>query len=140
MFPIIRSEQTDPSVKKDEERVLFNPYFDTDLDKMPQSRQLFYQYCDIRVPKIQEMLDRIPTPMSGAICNEKTGWLPSGFDDQCRDILTEIIKEKFQAYLLKKGHDEEEDDLDDDEEDDELSDDEDDDIDEAKDETMELDI
>lgn len=52
-----------------------------------------YQYCDVHVPKIQEMLDKIPTPLSGAICNEKTGWLPPNFDDNCREILTEMINE-----------------------------------------------
>lgn len=50
------------------------------------------QYCDIRVPQIQEMLDKIPTPLSGATCNEKSGWLPTSFDDQCREILTDIVK------------------------------------------------
>lgn len=34
----------------------------------------------------------IPTPLSGATCNEKSGWLPTGFDDQCREILLEIVK------------------------------------------------
>lgn len=45
------------------------------------------------MPKIQEMLDKIPTPLSGATCNEKSGWLPANFDDQCREILSAIIKE-----------------------------------------------
>lgn len=51
------------------------------------------QYCDIRVPKIQEMLDKIPTPLSGATCSEKSGWLPTNFDDQCREIISDIIRE-----------------------------------------------
>ena len=37
------------------------------------------------------MLDKLPTPLSGAICNEKTGWLPPNFDDNCRVILSETI-------------------------------------------------
>lgn len=45
------------------------------------------------MPKIQEMLDKIPTPISGATCNEKTGWLPPNFDDNCREILTDTINE-----------------------------------------------
>lgn len=56
----------------------------------------FNQYCDVHVPKIQEMLDKIPTPLSGAICNEKTGWLPPNFDDNCREILTETINELLE--------------------------------------------
>lgn len=57
----------------------------------------FPQYCDVHVPKIQEMLDKIPTPLSGAICNEKTGWLPPNFDDNCREILTETINELLES-------------------------------------------
>lgn len=37
------------------------------------------------------MLDKIPTPSSGAVCNEKTGWLPPNFDDNCREILNETV-------------------------------------------------
>lgn len=37
------------------------------------------------------MLDKIPTPLSGAICNEKTGWLPPNFDDNAREILSHTI-------------------------------------------------
>lgn len=51
----------------------------------------------MHVPKIQEMLDKIPTPLSGAICNEKTGWLPPNFDDNCREILTETINELLET-------------------------------------------
>lgn len=42
------------------------------------------------------MLDKIPTPLSGAICNEKTGWLPPNFDDNCREILSETINELLE--------------------------------------------
>lgn len=42
------------------------------------------------------MLDKIPTPLSGATCNEKTGWLPPNFDDNCREILTETIDELLE--------------------------------------------
>lgn len=49
------------------------------------------KYCDVHIPQIQEMLDKIPTPLSGAICNEKTGWLPPNFDDNAREILSHTI-------------------------------------------------
>lgn len=39
------------------------------------------------------MLDKIPTPLSGAICSEKTGWLPPNFDDNAREILSHTIME-----------------------------------------------
>lgn len=44
------------------------------------------------------MLDKIPTPASGATCNEKSGWLPLGFDDLCRDIMSGIIKDHVSKY------------------------------------------
>lgn len=66
---------------------------------------VFYvQYCDVHVPKIQEMLDKIPSPLSGATCNEKTGWLPPNFDDTAREILSETILKQMSA----EGNDEEE--------------------------------
>ena len=61
------------------------------------------QYCDLRVPKIQEMLDKIPTPLTGATCNEKSGWLPAGFDDQCREIINNLVQEQ----LIRKGEESE---------------------------------
>lgn len=67
------------------------PFFDHDT--MPKTRScIIYQYCDIRVPRIQEMLDKIPTPLSGAVCSEKSGWLPATFDEQCRTIMVDIVK------------------------------------------------
>lgn len=59
-------------------------------------KSFIFKYCDVHVPKIQEMLDKIPTPLSGATCNEKTGWLPPNFDDNCREILTETIDELLE--------------------------------------------
>lgn len=46
------------------------------------------------------MLDKVPSPISGSICNEKTGWLPLGFDDQCREILNIIVRENIS---VKRG-------------------------------------
>lgn len=86
---------TDRELTKKQE-IIYSPYFE--IGSLPQSRQCIYQYCDIRVPKIQEMLDKIPTPASGATCNEKSGWLPLGFDDLCRDIMSVIIKDHVSNY------------------------------------------
>lgn len=66
------------------------------------------QYCDVHIPKIQEMLDKIPTPSSGAVCNERTGWLPPNFDDNCREILNETV-----SALIRTSEDEDDDDLED---------------------------
>lgn len=70
-------------------------------DTIPSFRALHYQFIDIQVPKIQEMLHKIPSTFSGASCNEKRGWLPAGFMEQCRDILTSIA----HANMLKHCND-----------------------------------
>ncbi|OAD55297.1 General transcription factor 3C polypeptide 5 [Eufriesea mexicana] len=65
---------------------------------VPPSRQMFYQYCDVLVDEIQEMLAKLPDPLPGTRCHEKRGWLPSGFDVQCR----EIINKQVRAVLRKQ--------------------------------------
>ncbi|KAK2577020.1 hypothetical protein KPH14_011980 [Odynerus spinipes] len=65
---------------------------------VPPSRQMFYQYCDILVDEVQQMLAKLPDPMPGVRCHEKRGWLPGGFDVQCR----EIINKQVRAVLRKK--------------------------------------
>ncbi|XP_034945411.1 general transcription factor 3C polypeptide 5 [Chelonus insularis] len=64
---------------------------------IPPSRQMFYQYCDVHVEEIQEMLAKLPDPI-GIKCHEKRGWLPSGFSDHCR----EIINKQVRLVLRKK--------------------------------------
>lgn len=81
--------------------MLEDPIFD--LNTIPSFRVKFYQIVDIHVPKIQEMLDKIPTLLSGAVCNEKRGWLPPGFVDQCRTILCEIASMNMKHEMLKKS-------------------------------------
>ncbi|XP_011698841.1 PREDICTED: general transcription factor 3C polypeptide 5 isoform X2 [Wasmannia auropunctata] len=65
---------------------------------VPPSRQMFYQYCDVLVGEIQEMLAKLPDPLPGIRCHEKRGWLPSGFDVQCREILNKQVR----AVLRKR--------------------------------------
>ncbi|XP_063985821.1 general transcription factor 3C polypeptide 5 [Diachasmimorpha longicaudata] len=65
---------------------------------IPPSRQMFYQYCDVLSEEIQGMLDKLPDPLPGTKCHEKRGWLPSGFSDQCREIINRQVK----AVLRKK--------------------------------------
>ncbi|XP_005179773.1 general transcription factor 3C polypeptide 5 [Musca domestica] len=76
------------------------PYFDE--HKLPRSRQCIMRYCDIRMPKIQEMLEKIPSPMAGAMCNERSGWLPQGFDNQVRQIVSNAIKELLKNHYRKE--------------------------------------
>ncbi|XP_014090265.3 general transcription factor 3C polypeptide 5 [Bactrocera oleae] len=75
------------------------PYFEE--SKLPRSRQCILRYCDLHMPKIQEMIEKIPSPRTGAICNEKTGWLPAGFDMQVRQIMSNCIKELLRNHYRK---------------------------------------
>ncbi len=73
-----------------------------DMDTVPAARVTFYQFCDVHIPKIQEMLYKIPTPLSGATCNEKRGWLPTGFIDECRNIMSDIAQKNLKNEFSKK--------------------------------------
>uniref|UniRef100_A0A182Q8M7 Transcription factor IIIC subunit 5 HTH domain-containing protein n=1 Tax=Anopheles farauti TaxID=69004 RepID=A0A182Q8M7_9DIPT len=74
---------------KDDERQFVSSTFDEDT--IPPHRVVFYQYCDIHLKKIQEMLKKVPSPKAGTVCDERYGWLPHRFDDQCRNIMMEIV-------------------------------------------------
>ncbi|XP_055596057.1 general transcription factor 3C polypeptide 5 [Uranotaenia lowii] len=63
------------------------------VDTQPQMRIIFYQYCDVQVPEIQQMLQDMTEPVA---CDEKTGWLPLRFDEQCRNILMGIVVANFR--------------------------------------------
>ncbi|XP_037941764.1 general transcription factor 3C polypeptide 5 [Teleopsis dalmanni] len=81
------------------------PYLDE--DRMPRSKQCILRYRDIHIPRIQEMLVKIPSPQTGAICNEKTGWLPQGFDNQVRHIISNNIRDILRNYYRTHKEDEE---------------------------------
>ncbi|KAH8412803.1 hypothetical protein KR009_005827 [Drosophila setifemur] len=76
------------------------PYFDE--HKLPRSRQCMLRYSDVRMHKIQEMLEKIPTPLTGAVCNERTGWLPPGFDAQVRQVVCATISELLRNHYRKE--------------------------------------
>jgi len=44
------------------------------------------------------MLAKLPDPLPDIKCHEKRGWLPFGFDVQCREILNKQVR----AVLRKK--------------------------------------
>ncbi|XP_053676472.1 general transcription factor 3C polypeptide 5 [Anopheles nili] len=77
------------SSSKDGQRSFVNSSFDEDT--IPPHRVVLYQYCDIHLKKIQEMLKKVPSPKSGTVCDERNGWLPYRFDDQCRNIMMEVL-------------------------------------------------
>lgn len=76
------------------------PYLDE--HKLPRSRQCMLRYCDVRLQKIQEMLEKIPTPLTGAVCNERNGWLPPSFDSQVRQIVCATIRDLLRNHYRKE--------------------------------------
>ncbi|XP_076653346.1 general transcription factor IIIC subunit l(2)37Cd [Halictus rubicundus] len=66
---------------------------------VPPSRQMFYQYCDVLVDEIQEMLAKLPDPLPTTRCHEKRGWLPSGFDAQCREIINKQVRTVLRKQM-----------------------------------------
>ncbi|KAK3921071.1 General transcription factor 3C polypeptide 5 [Frankliniella fusca] len=84
------SQSKDESANRDR-NYMFRP------GMVPPSRQMFYQYCDVEVPEIQEMIQKLPLPLPDVKCHEKDGWLPSGFADQCREILNNLVIETLKT-------------------------------------------
>ncbi|KAB7502279.1 General transcription factor 3C polypeptide 5, partial [Armadillidium nasatum] len=73
-----------------EEFYLFRP------GMVPPYRQMFYQYCDIHVPKIQKLLESSILMGANRVCSERNGWLPSGVEITCRDILSNLIEKTLK--------------------------------------------
>ncbi len=69
-----------------------NLKFDEDMykfkaDKLPASRNVFYQLCDIEDDDVQALIksdDNRPT-----VCNEKDGWCTSNIQNKCRDLMSQ---------------------------------------------------
>ncbi|XP_069699295.1 general transcription factor 3C polypeptide 5 isoform X2 [Periplaneta americana] len=91
---VITKENLQPEKVKDkenDENVIGDNIYIFHPGTIPPSRQMFYQYCDIDVPEIQEMLEKIPCPPPGGKCHERLGWMPSGIDDRCREIISKLV-------------------------------------------------
>ncbi|CAG4943942.1 unnamed protein product [Colias eurytheme] len=72
--------------------VYFKPF------TIPPQRQIYYMYCDIQVPEVQEILS--VEPPTGYLCHAKRGWLAPDAAQKCRDIIFKYIK---QAVLENKS-------------------------------------
>ncbi|KAG5900700.1 hypothetical protein JTB14_038218 [Gonioctena quinquepunctata] len=70
-------------------------------DYIPPARQMFYQYCNIRIPEIQEMFQRLPKLPIHQKYDPKNGWLPTNFTEQCREIANKYVIEKVHQELIK---------------------------------------
>ncbi|VVD02713.1 unnamed protein product [Leptidea sinapis] len=88
-----RKTVTDPSNSEDvlESAVYFEP------GTVPPQRQIFYTFCDVHVPEVQEVINK--EPPAGYSCHPKWGWLPSYAAEKGRDT---IIKYIMQAILGDK--------------------------------------
>lgn len=56
----------------------------------PTQRQMFYQYCDVKLPEVEELLAM--EPPAGYLCHPARGWLPPGTDQACRDYVYKYMK------------------------------------------------
>ncbi|KAF5300326.1 hypothetical protein FQA39_LY11183 [Lamprigera yunnana] len=69
---------------------------------LPPARQMFYQYCDLHLPEIQDMISRLPKITIGLKYHSKNGWLPSAFHEQCREIANKYVSENVKSLLLEE--------------------------------------
>ncbi|KAL4713004.1 hypothetical protein ACJJTC_012074 [Scirpophaga incertulas] len=69
----------------DEETVYFRP------GTVPTQRQIYYQFCDIELPEVQEILAAEPPP--GYLCHLTRGWLPADAADKSRDCIFKYMKD-----------------------------------------------
>lgn len=72
-------------------------------ETIPPFRARHYQVIDIQIPKIQEMLKNIPSPITGAKCDEKRGWFPKGFLEDVREILSNIAQANMMRICKEKN-------------------------------------
>ncbi|KAG8239004.1 hypothetical protein J437_LFUL005061 [Ladona fulva] len=97
-IPVVKKIQINPKIQEEieekeddlEANYIFRP------GMLPPSMQMFYQYCDLQVPEIQALLEKLPQTEPDAVCTERTGWLPAGFDEKCRDIITDHVMRKLR--------------------------------------------
>ncbi|XP_066142371.1 general transcription factor 3C polypeptide 5 [Euwallacea fornicatus] len=62
-------------------------------NEIPPARQMFYQYCDIHLPEVQDMLAKLPKLASSIKYDPKNGWLTHTFMEQCREIVNKYVYE-----------------------------------------------
>jgi len=70
---------------------------------LPPARQMFFQYCDIFLPEIQEMLSKLPKLPPTSKCDLKNGWLPLSFQEHCREIINKYIFDAVQQEVLNEN-------------------------------------
>lgn len=69
-------------------------------DTIPPYRARQYQFVDIHIKSVKDMLQNVNGPLAGAVCNEKRGWLPINFIEDVRNILTNIGQANMKALNM----------------------------------------
>ncbi|XP_037083418.1 general transcription factor 3C polypeptide 5-like [Pollicipes pollicipes] len=76
---------------EDVEKAKEEPRIDTDFafrpGMVPTARQIFYQYCDIEVPEVSNVLAEAPT----STYSPELGWIRSGTEEHVRTIITSHV-------------------------------------------------
>ncbi|XP_032529659.2 general transcription factor 3C polypeptide 5 [Danaus plexippus] len=65
----------------------------------PTQRQIYYQYCDVYLPEVQELVSL--SPPAGYTCHERRGWLPPDTDQLCRDHIFRYVMQTLLANRVK---------------------------------------
>lgn len=86
---VLLEEGSDKEQEATEVTVCYRP------GMIPTQRQIYYQYCDVKLPEIEEMISQSPSP--GAQCHAVRGWLAPGTNEKCREILTKYAREALLA-------------------------------------------
>lgn len=71
-------------------------------NQVPLARQMIYQYCDILLPEVQDMLANLPKLPASAQFDANNGWMPLNFKEQCREIVNRYCFDAVQQEMLKE--------------------------------------
>ncbi|XP_033731936.1 general transcription factor 3C polypeptide 5-like [Pecten maximus] len=78
--PKSSKEADTETLTKEEEQYIYTP------TSIPPCRQMFYQLCDIRAPRIQHIIHK--NDGKEKTCTEKDGWCEPMAIDKCRDLMS----------------------------------------------------
>lgn len=100
-----KKSTTDLVMSKPQEIVVAENTHIIKPDSIPIQRQTFYQYCNIKLPEVEAILNRLPEVLPGALCHPRRGWMPQGVDDQVRDILGSSVRDTLIKQHFTKDAD-----------------------------------
>jgi hypothetical protein len=80
--------------KFEKEMYKFNP------NKLPTSRNVFYQLCDIEDADVQSLIQASDNKPNE--CSEKDGWCVSSIQNKCRDIMSQKHENLFKSLSVEQ--------------------------------------